>query len=189
MSPINAQTLALMRRRLEEAERNLQLIRQILQEGESGEGSPRTPEAALSPAAALPGEDRVLHGEFDGEHMKGEDGQLYPVPANYASKSKLVEGDRLKLTIESDGAFVYKQVRPIDRRRVRGIFVLDDDGHYVVRASEKDYRVLLASVTFYHIEPGDDVTVLLPVEKEAHWGAVEHVLKATVTAEPEASSS
>ena len=31
--------------------------------------------------------------------MIGPDGKNYPVPANYASKSKLIEGDILKLTI------------------------------------------------------------------------------------------
>jgi hypothetical protein len=112
--------------------------------------------------------------------MKGEDGKLYPVPANYASKSKLVEGDGLKLTIEPDGAFVYKQVRPIDRRRVRGVLATDDHGRYAVQADGKDYRILLASVTFYRIEPGDEVTILLPAEGEAQWGAVEHVLKSNV---------
>jgi len=190
MSPINPQTIALLKRRLEEAERNIQSIRQLLQEEGTEQGSTNlavTPTNPPPPTEEL-GEPRVLHGEFDGEHMKSKDGQLYPVPANYASKSKVVEGDRLKLTIEPDGAFVYKQVGPVDRRRARGIFGIDEQGHCVVRAEEKEYRILLASVTFYHIDPGDDVTILLPAEGEAHWGAVEHVLK-TASGSDEASST
>ena len=191
MSPINPQTIALLKRRLEEAERNIQLIRQLLQEEGSGlERSAGTTAALKTPSVDIePGEARVIHGTFDGEHMKGEDEQLYPVPANYASKSKLVEGDGLKLTIEPDGAFIYKQVAPVDRRRVRGVFGTDDQGHYVVRTDDKEYRILLASVTFYRIEPGDDVTVLLPTEGEAHWGAVEHVLKTTAGGESETPST
>ena len=46
---------------------------------------------------------KVIEGVFDGQTMVGPDGKNYPVPANYASKSKLVEGDILKLTIADDG--------------------------------------------------------------------------------------
>ena len=42
--------------------------------------------------------------------MIGPKDKIFPVPANYASKSKLVEGDRLKLTILPNGSFVYKQI-------------------------------------------------------------------------------
>ena len=43
---------------------------------------------------------RIIEGVFDGYQMIGPDGTKYSVPANYSSKSKLVEGDLLKLTIE-----------------------------------------------------------------------------------------
>jgi hypothetical protein len=182
---LNPQTIALLKRRLEEAERNIQLIRQLLQDetGDDGGASPLSAPTPVRRAGAEGMEASVIQGAFDGEHMKGEDGQLYPVPANYASKSKLVEGDRLKLTIETDGAFVYKQIGPAERKRVRGVFGADDQGRYVVRTEDKEYRILLASVTFYHIEPGDEVTILLPTEGEAVWGAVENVLKADEPAE------
>ena len=48
---------------------------------------------------------RVIEGVFDGQTMHDGEGKSYPVPANYASKSKLVEGDILKLTIADDGSF------------------------------------------------------------------------------------
>lgn len=173
MSP---EILALARRRIEDAERNLQIAKKLLSDEEASASSGAT--TALAPPS---GEARVIYGRFDGEHMEGEDGQLYPVPANYASKSKLVEGDKLKLTIEQDGAFVYKQIAPIDRRRVLGTFALDERGNYVVRAEENAYRVLLASVTFYRLEPGDQVTILLPTEGPSAWGAVEHAMKPSQT--------
>src|SRR5665213_1682775 len=53
---------------------------------------------------------KVIEGVFDGQNMVGSDAKTYPVPANYASKSKLVQGDILKLTIADDGAFMYKQI-------------------------------------------------------------------------------
>ncbi len=43
-------------------------------------------------------------------------------------------------------------------------------------AEGKPFRVLLASVTFYRAEVGDQVTVLLPAEGEAQWASIEAVL-------------
>ena len=74
---------------------------------------------------------KIIEGVFDGQNMIGSDGKLYPVPANYASKSKLVQGDILKLTIADDGAFMYKQIGPIPRKQVVGALRLEN-GHYYV---------------------------------------------------------
>lgn len=184
MASLDPETLALLKRRLEEAERNIQLCRQLIGGTASVAGvdtlMPTIPSSAKMDAIEADENfaGKIIQGEFDGEHMKGEDGQLYPVPANYASKSKLVEGDKLKLAIEPDGAFVYKQIGPIERTRVRGVFDINDQGQYVVKADSKEYRLLLASVTFYHIDRGDTVTILLPAEGKAVWGAVENVIKA-----------
>jgi len=65
---------------------------------------------------------KVIEGVFDGQNMVGSDAKTYPVPANYASKSKLVQGDILKLTIAEDGAFLYKQIGPIPRKQIVGVF-------------------------------------------------------------------
>lgn len=118
---------------------------------------------------------RVIEGVFDGQNMIDANGQSYPVPANYASKSKLVEGDGMKLTITDEGKFIYKQIAPIERRVTKGVLI-QEDGQYKVLAEGKAFRVLLASVTFYRAEVGDQVTVLLPMEGEAHWAAIEAVL-------------
>lgn len=124
---------------------------------------------------AAPVSGRVIEGIFDGQNMVDGAGQSYPVPANYASKSKLVEGDGMKLTITDEGKFIYKQIAPIERRTTKGVLI-QEDGQYKVLAEGKPFRVLLASVTFYRAEVGDQVTILLPVEGEAMWAAVEAVL-------------
>src|SRR3954469_1596782 len=95
---------------------------------------------------------KVIEGVFDGQNMVGSDGKTYPVPANYASKSKLVQGDILKLTIAEDGTFLYKQIGPIPRKQVVGTLVLES-GHYFVDIETKKYRVLLASVTYFKAKP------------------------------------
>lgn len=122
-------------------------------------------------------EGNVVEGTFDGQIMIGIDGKQYPVPANYASKSKLVEGDMLKLTITPDGSFVYKQIGPADRKSVIGIVSQDEKGNYCIFSEGKPYKVLLASVTYFKAEPGDEVVIMIPREIEATWAAIENVLQ------------
>lgn len=119
---------------------------------------------------------KVIEGVFDGQTMIGPDGKSYPVPANYASKSKLVEGDILKLTIADDGGFIYKQIGPVARRQVIGTLVQHDGGYYV-EVSGREYRVLLASVTYFKAKIGDQVSIIVPEDnREAVWAAVEAAL-------------
>ena len=122
------------------------------------------------------GEDisgKVIEGIFDGQMMIGPDGKNYPVPANYASKSKLVEGDTLKLTISDDGSFIYKQIGPVERRQIIGTLITRD-GSFFVEANGREYRILLASVTYFKIRVGDQVTIIIPENNaDAHWAAVE----------------
>ena len=119
----------------------------------------------------------VVEGTFDGQIMVGSDGKQYPVPANYASKSKLVEGDVLKLTITSDGSFIYKQIGPAQRKSMIGIVSQDEKGNYFVFAEGKPYKVLLATVTYFKAEPGDEVVVVVPRGIETSWAARERYFK------------
>ena len=91
--------------------------------------------AAEYGAEAQSDEGLVIEGVFNGQVMIGPDGKQYSVPANYASKSKLVEGDMLKLTIDPSGAFIFKQISPVDRQRIVGHLVKDNEsGDFVVLA-------------------------------------------------------
>ncbi len=122
--------------------------------------------------------ERIVEGVFDGSAMIGQDGKEYSVPPNYASKSKLVEGDILKLTINRAGSFVYKQIGPIERRRV--IATLDFDSvknQYTAIAEDKSWKLLTASVTYYKGEKGDEVIILVPKASHSNWAAVENVIK------------
>ena len=119
---------------------------------------------------------KIIEGVFDGQSMLGSDGKNYPVPANYASKSKLVQGDILKLTIADDGAFMYKQIGPIPRKQLVGVLI-QENGHYYVDINGRKLRVLLASVTYFKAKPGDQVSVNIP-EDDSHteWAALEAAL-------------
>jgi hypothetical protein len=119
---------------------------------------------------------KVIEGVFDGQNMVGSDGKTYPIPANYASKSKLVQGDILKLTIADDGAFLYKQIGPIPRKQVVGTLKLEN-GHYLVEVGDREFRVLLASVTYFKAKPGDQVSVNVPEDDtNTEWAALEAAL-------------
>jgi hypothetical protein len=120
----------------------------------------------------------VIEGVFDGKNMVGPDGRSYEVPLNYASKSKLVEGDMMKLTIDRHGSYIYKQIGPIQRSRI--VASLDYDPlakQYLAIFGEQRWNLLSAAVTYYHGEVGDEVVVLVPQESVSHWAAVENIIK------------
>jgi hypothetical protein len=127
-----------------------------------------------------PDNGTVVEGVFDGQNMIAPDGKSYPVPANYASKSKLVAGDILKLVISPDGSFIFKQIGPVERKKIVGILAKEGNDYTVV-ANGKTYKVLKASITYYKAEPGDEVAIIVPASEETEWAAVDNV----VTVKPE----
>lgn len=131
--------------------------------------------ASVAFAPSISPTGKVIEGVFDGQGMIDKKGNNYPVPANYASKSKLIPGDVLKLTITEEGRFLYKQIGPVERKTVVGPLVYND-GHYQVLTSQKPYNVLLASVTYFRAKVGDEITLIIPMKEESDWGAIEAVL-------------
>lgn len=164
-------------------DKQIKRLRALIQEAETNLGAANEllislvgDDAKIAPVVKDDNLGKVVEGVFDGQNMVGSDGKTYPVPANYASKSKLVQGDILKLTIADDGTFLYKQIGPIPRKQVVGQLKLEN-GHYFVDVNGKDYRVLLASVTYFKAKPGDQVSVNLPEEdSNAEWAALEAAL-------------
>ncbi len=137
----------------------------------------RTNPSFGSVQSSITSEDgQIIFGTFDGQVMIGTDKKQYPVPSNYASKSKLVEGDQMKLTITPDGKFVYKQVGPVDRKYLIGTVKKDPAGNFIISADGKNYRVLPAAATYFKIEPEDEVTIVVPRLKESVWAAIENVV-------------
>ena len=171
MAEINDKQLKTLKKLIETAETNLAGAKELLVSlvGSDDIVSPSSAAAQTSTTG------KVVEGAFDGQHMIGPDGKSYPVPANYASKSKLVQGDQLKLIIGDDGAFMYKQIGPVERKKLIGTLNLRD-GAYYVEARGREYHVLFASVTYFKAQPGDQVTMVIPDEGEAEWAAIEAVI-------------
>lgn len=174
----NPDNLALIVQMIEAAEKNIQSAKHLLREIVGG----NIPKSSTNFAAKASGlgvaeGGKIIEGVFDGQNMIGPDNKQYPVPANYSSKSKLVEGDVLKLTIVDDGSFIYKQIGPVERRKIIGVLMQDEIGDYKVIGEGKTYRVLLASLTYFKAESGDEVTIVVPKDGESQWAAVENVIK------------
>ena len=171
MSDLPEKQVKRLKSLIQEAETNLAAAKELLISIIGDDGSVVTPSNSREEVTG-----KVVEGVFDGQIMIGPDGKTYPVPANYASKSKLVEGDILKLTIADDGGFIYKQIGPIARKQIIGTLT-QHDGAYYVEASGREYRILLASVTYFRINIGDQVTIIVPEDSpDATWAAVEAAL-------------
>lgn len=118
-----------------------------------------------------------IEGIFDGTRMIAQSGEKFNVPPNYASKSKLVEGDILKLRIMANGVFKYKQIEKVERRNVIGILGYNEETreYFVILENGKKYHVLPASITYYKAKPGDEVIITIPKDKDSVWASVENV--------------
>lgn len=168
MSELPEKQVKRLRSLIQEAETNLAAAKELLISIIGDDGQVVTPRSSTEDISG-----KIIEGVFDGQVMIGPDGKSYPIPANYASKSKLVEGDILKLTIADDGSFIYKQINQVPRKQVIGT-VTQHDGVYYVEANGQEYRILLASVTFFKIAEGDQVTIIVPEDTaDASWAAVE----------------
>jgi hypothetical protein len=159
-------------------EQELSVLKQMIGvETDSSMGHFMQPRRSMHPAMnPYLAEDQGFEGIFDGERMISSDGKTYPVPPNYASKSKLVEGDPLKLFIAPDGRNVYKQLGPVERRMENGILLLDGS-HYTVQTASGTYGILTACVTYHmaisNMQVGDMVQIILPADRPARWAVIE----------------
>lgn len=167
---------------VEVAENNLKNIRQIL----SGLLEENGQKATYSNFSIKKSHDEslateVVEGNFDGENMMGDNGQIYIVPQNYASKSQLIIGDRMKWILTSERE-IFKLIAPVERERVNGTFSIDGENYAVlVNNLASPVRVLKASATFaiknQGLSVGDEVTVLIPKDSTPVWGALISVVK------------
>lgn len=121
------------------------------------------------------GEDKIIEWVFTGESMLGSDGNIYPVPQNYASKSHLVQGSKLKAVIKPDGKITYKIIEEIPYETYIGILTQNKDKFQVI-AEGKAYNVLIAAVTYLKAEIGDSISIRIPKGKEATFAALDAVI-------------
>ncbi|RJR31285.1 hypothetical protein C4569_02470 [Candidatus Parcubacteria bacterium] len=134
---------------------------------------------SLSKSARNEDTQNVLEGVFNGQNMISSDGKEFIVPPNYASKSKLIEGDLMKLTITVNGSFVYKQIGPSEREQLIATLTKNDatSEYYALSDEGKKWKLLSAAVTYFHGHPGDKVVIVVPRGAKSTWAAVENIIK------------
>ncbi len=120
-------------------------------------------------------DSKIVEWVFTWEEMLWSDNNKYPVPVNYSSKSKLVQWDKLKLTIAPNGKMLYKQIAPIERELKTGLLI-KEAWRYSVTSEWKTYDVLTAAVTHFKWEIWDNVSIIVPKGKDASFAAIEAIL-------------
>ncbi len=123
---------------------------------------------------------QTINGIFDGEKMVANNGETYFVPTVYASKTKLVQGDLLKLIITETGKFIFKPLKLVQRQRLLGKLSYNENNkQWLVYSQEKQQTFFVSetNVNFFHGQIGDEVIILVPAEKASQWATIENIIK------------
>ena len=113
-----------------------------------------------------------VEGTFDGVCMVTATGEKHEVPANYAAKTKLVFGDRLKM-LEENGKTVFKNIDKQPRKKLEGV-LNRKEGKWYALTEKGTYRVSDSCVEFNEFKVNDKVMVLVPENNlNAPFAAIE----------------
>jgi len=148
--------LQLLSQALSAASSSINLAKQLIDEIQREGGAFETP---------------GLIGKYDGMFMVTEAGKKYPVPDNYAAKTQLVYGDKLKM-VEGPEGRRFKHIEKIPRVEVEAALTVKD-GRFVAVSLEGSYKLIQSAVRYLRGEEGDKVRILLPRdEKHAPFAAI-----------------
>ncbi len=137
--------IQLLSQALNAATSSLNLAKQLLSEVERGGGA---------------GESPGLVGKYDGMFMITEAGKKYPVPDNYAAKTKLVYGDKLKM-IEGPEGRRFKLLEEVERTETEAQLAIKD-GHFEALGKEGSYKIIQGAVRYWNGAEKDKIKILLP---------------------------
>lgn len=97
---------------------------------------------------------------------------------NYSSKTKLIPWDTLKLKVMPDGKFIYKLIKPADRKHLRAILSRSDDNKFTAVTDEGTvYFLNQAAVTFFKWTPGDELYIIINEKDKGSFAAIEAIIK------------
>ncbi len=126
-------------------------------------------------------------GSFDGENLETPSGEKYKVPENYASKTGLVFGDKLKI-IDLPGSGksekIFKQIERVKRLRVEGVLSKSEKG-WKLATADGSHTVLEAAVKHFGGQVGTEMFGLLPKDNpHVSFAALEGLVNPPVVPEP-----
>lgn len=120
----------------------------------------------------------IVEWKFDWYFMIWADQKKYPVPMNYSSKTKLIPWDILKLKIMPDWKFVYKLIRPAERKHLKATLSRTDDNKFTAITEDwKVYFLNQAAVTFFKGKPWDELYILTNDKEDWWFAAIEAIIK------------
>ena len=108
--------------------------------------------------------------------MIGSDEKKYPVPLNYSSKSKLISGDVLKLTILPNWKLMYKLIAPAPRTYLKATLSKSWNEYVAIWDNGKTYRLNPAAVTYFDLQIGDEISIIINEEGKWDSAAIESKL-------------
>jgi len=118
---------------------------------------------------------QIVEGIYNGQHLIDKNKRKFSVPENYASKSKLVEGDILKLIITADGSFIFKQIEPIERE-TKLAQIKKKNNDLCAYCEGKYYNLLKASLSYFKAKEGDEATIIVAKNNNCKHAAIENII-------------
>ena len=120
---------------------------------------------------------QIVEWVYDGYFMVGSDKKKYPVPMNYASKTKLIPWDVLKLRVMEDGKLIYKLIGQANRKYVKATLSKTDENKFTALTDDGDmYYLNQAAVTYYKGQTGDELSIIVNGDGIGNFGAIEAVI-------------
>ncbi len=123
-------------------------------------------------------------GYFDGVFLVIDDGSKQEVPANYAAKSRLAYGDRLKI-VEENGKKVFKQIQKVERKEVNGV-LHKKEGKWYLLADSGTYKISDVAAEFNQAVLNDEAVGIIPADNaNVPFAALDRVTKKEIVTKEE----
>lgn len=128
-------------------------------------------------------------GYFDGKYMVTDEGEKFEIYSNYAAKSKLVYGDKMKMYVDDRGRNMFKQVEKIERKELEGFLTQHEDQWLFVTHSGS-FKVSSAAVEHQNGKDGDEVVAIVPRDiADASFATLDRAMKDSNVPEAKKTSS
>ncbi len=164
---------------LENIENDIRRVRILLQRIQDGSYKTDIDENELKQISSSllsyenPGQGQIVEWVYDWLYMLGSDNKKYPVPLNYASKSKLISWDILKLTILPNWKLMYKLIQPAPRTYIKATLSKTDNEFLAIWDNWKTYKLNPAAVTYFDLKIGDEMSIIINSEWKGEYAAIE----------------
>lgn len=157
-----------IRQSVENIKKELDNLVRLVENGSTGTATGAANQVAQS-------SDEVIGtGQYDGFYVTTEDGQKHEVPPTYASKSRVVFGDTLKILKNGDRVY-FEHLNKVPRKELSGILT-KKEGSWHFLSHSGVYKVLDVAVEYYKGKELDEAIALVPEDNlEAPFAALDKV--------------